>query len=200
MEPEDGTQDQGSLYVFEGMDGVGKSTVAEEFSEAVDALFLQSPGPGVDDIRGYVDSDIHSKQTKFLMYMASNSAVSDRIDPHLEAGNDVVLDRYFPTTVVYNEATEEQEPGKWTRQAHEYDLIQPNRIFYLHTDEETRKERMNGREEVGARGETDDQFMAQVRDAYEEAIGEFDMTPVEAIDGVDNVVDKLLTEVNQHNG
>jgi dTMP kinase len=187
----------GNLYVFEGMDGVGKSTVAQKFADQIDAAYLETPGAGVQEIREYVDSQMHDRQTKFLMYLASNSAIADQVEPQLEAGNDIVLDRYYPTTIVYNEAAEEENPEKWRELAEEFDFLEPDHIFYLWTDEETRKERMYSRDEVGHRNETNDTFMAQVREEYDKAVEEFDMTRIEAVDGVENVLDQIFEEVNQ---
>lgn len=101
----------GNFYVFEGMDGVGKSTVAQRFADQIDAAYLETPGAGVQEIREYVDSPMHDRQTKFLMYFASNSAITDQVEPQLETGNDIVLDRYVPTTVLYK--TKQQKNKTW---------------------------------------------------------------------------------------
>ncbi|MCJ7428778.1 MAG: dTMP kinase [Candidatus Nanohaloarchaeota archaeon QJJ-5] len=187
--------DTGNLYVFEGMDGVGKSTVAERFAETIDADLMQTPGDGISQIREYVDSDQHSRETKFLLYLGSNAAVSDQIEDRLEQGDDVVLDRYVPTTVAYNAAaTEDDDLEMWVDRADEYDFTDPDELFYLHTDEETRKERMYGRDDVGKRHETDDEFMQEVRVVYDELIDVYDMQPIEAVDGVDNVIDSILEQ------
>ena len=184
----------GNLYVFEGLDGVGKSTAAEAFADEIDAVYWESPGAGLQEIREYVDSGAHTKQTKFLMYLASNSAIADKIEPHLEAGNDVVLDRYVPTTVVYNEVGE-VEKGRWQKLADQFDFVEPDQIFYLWVDEETRRQRMERREETEPSGETVEELgVSEATEAYERAAERYDMTRVEAIDGVENVVEKLLSE------
>lgn len=186
----------GNLYVFEGMDGVGKSTAAEAFADEIDAELMQTPGEGIQQIREYVDSETHSLETKFLMYLGSNHAVSDQIEDRLEDGEDVVLDRYVPTTVAYNAAaTDDDDLDMWVERADEYDFTEPDELIYLHTDEETRKARMYGRDDVGKRHETDDAFMADVREVYDDLVDVYDMTTVEAVDGVDNVVNTILDEI-----
>lgn len=184
---------QNGFFVFEGMDGVGKSTAAEAFADRIGAVYLETPGPGIQQIRGYVDADIHTTQTKFLLYLGSVSAVADRIESRLADGEDVVLDRYFPTTVVYNNATRDDD--HWYDIADRFDFLEPDEMFYLWTDEETRRERMYGREEVGHRKETDEEFMLTVRNEYDRAAERYGMTPIEAVDGVDRVVDALMAEV-----
>ena len=190
------TDDPG-FFVFEGLDGVGKSTVAEAFADEIDAVYLESPGPGISEIREYVDREEHSKQTQFLMYMASNSAVSDQVEAHLSEGEDVVLDRYYPTTVVYNEADELEDPGRWQKLATEFDLIEPDQMFYLWADRETRIERKSGRNETGSTGKDADILGPQkAEQEYEKAVERYDMTRIEAVDGVENVVENIMMEAD----
>lgn len=198
--------DTGNLYVFEGLDGVGKSTVAEAFADEIDADLMQTPGKGIQEIRDYVDSDQHSLETEFLFYLGSNAAVSDQIEDRLQAGEDIVLDRYVPTTVAYNAAaTDDEDIDTWIERADEYEFVEPDELFYLHTDEETRKERMYSRDDVGKRHETDDAFMQDVGAVYDKLIQAYDMQPIEAVEGVDNVVNTILeqtegTEAEQNTG
>lgn len=56
---------------------------------------------------------------------------------------------------------------------------------------------MYSKDEVGHRNETNDTFMVEVRKEYDKAVKEFDMTRIEAVNGVENVVDKIFEEVNQ---
>ncbi|MFT4867668.1 MAG: thymidylate kinase [Candidatus Nanohaloarchaea archaeon] len=190
------SQDSGNFFVFEGLDGVGKSSVAEAFAEEIDAVFMESPGPGISEIREYVDRPKHSNQTQFLMYMASNSAVSDQVEAHLSEGGDVVLDRYYPTTVVYNEL-DEKDSGRWYEAVEEFDLIEPDHMFYLWTDRQTRVERKSGRVETGSDGKDADVLGPQKAEKeYEEAVERYDMTRIEAINGVENVVENIMMEAD----
>lgn len=190
------SQDSGKFFVFEGLDGVGKSSVAEAFAEEIDAVFMESPGPGISEIREYVDRDEHSNQTQFLMYMASNSAVSDQVEAHLSEGEDVVLDRYYPTTVVYNEL-DEGDSGRWYDVAEEFELAEPDHMFYLWTDRKTRVERKSGRNETGSHGKDADILGPQkAEQEYEKAVERYDMTRIEAVDGVENVVENIMTKAD----
>ncbi len=185
--------ESGNFFVFEGLDGVGKSTVAEAFADEIDGIYMESPGPGIQEIREYVDSEPHSKQTQFLMYMASNSALGDQIEERINQGEDVVLDRYYPTTVVYNEA-DEDESGRWRELAREFDFLEPDHMFYLWTNTETRLERKSGRTSKDEGRDADQIGYSGVEQAYERAVEDYDMTKIEAVEGVQNVVDRTLEE------
>lgn len=185
---------EGNFYAFEGLDGVGKTSTAKAFADEIDAAFMQTPGPGLEEIRDYVDSDIHSPQTEFLLYLGSVSAVSDHVEQHLEAGNDVVLDRYYPSTVVYRNANTNED---WTSYYKDFDFTEPDEIFFLWTDEKTRMGRIENRDVLDKEEEIDSDFMNEVRNEYLILAEEFDMVPIEAVEGINNVVDKVMDEIKE---
>ncbi len=101
----------GLLIVFEGSEGAGKTTqlgmIAERLaSEGVDAVTLREPGgtPLGDAIRTLLlDPAEHiSPAAEALLFMASRSQiVRDRIDPALDGGVVVLMDRFFLSTYAY---------------------------------------------------------------------------------------------------
>lgn len=101
----------GLLIVLEGSEGAGKTTqlgmLAERLSsEGVDAVTLREPGgtPVGDAIRTLLlDPEQHvSPAAEALLFMASRSQiVRDRIDPALDRGVVVLMDRFFLSTYAY---------------------------------------------------------------------------------------------------
>lgn len=126
--------------------------------------------------------------------MGSVSAVSDHVEKHLEAGNDVVLDRYYPSTVVYRNADTNED---WTSYCRDFDFVEPDEMFFLWTDEDTRMERIGNRDVLDKEEEADSDFMNEVRNEYLALAEEFEMTPIEAVEGVNNVVDKIMGEIEE---
>ncbi|MBP7677875.1 MAG: hypothetical protein KBB14_16300, partial [Thermoanaerobaculia bacterium] len=102
--------------MFEGPDGVGKSTIAAEFTRRLSqdrpAVLLSFPGrePGT---LGHHVYKLHHAPARFgverlsaaslqLLHIAAHlDAIEARIAPLLEAGTTVVLDRYWWSTWVY---------------------------------------------------------------------------------------------------
>ena len=95
------------LFVaFEGIDGCGKSTHAKRVAKAIDALFTFEPGDtplGAMLRQRLLDaSEPMSPQTEALLMLADRSHhVSTVITPTLAAGQSVVSDRFFGSTLAY---------------------------------------------------------------------------------------------------
>ena len=107
----------GSLFVFEGPDGVGKTTLVRRTAEAlqsdgrrVDVLSFPGREPGTLGEHVY---SLHHDPAKFgitamtpeslqVLHVAAHLDAIDRlIRPRLESGSVVLLDRYWWSTWVY---------------------------------------------------------------------------------------------------
>jgi dTMP kinase len=92
------------FLVFEGLDGVGKTSCAKVTAELLDAHFMTTP---TATIRKYRDQIIESfkgnQEAAQMFYLATVLAASDEAKSHLAKGRSVVLDRYFLSTQVYAE-------------------------------------------------------------------------------------------------
>jgi len=110
---------QGKLFVFEGPDGVGKTTIVSALKERLvgsDTRFEFMSFPGRQEgTLGSVIYDIHhyperfgisemSELAKQALHIAAHiDAIETRIKPLLRAGVSVVLDRFWWSTIVYGE-------------------------------------------------------------------------------------------------
>jgi len=98
--------DRGLFLVFEGIDASGKSTQARRIAELRDAHFAFEPGDsplGADLRRWLLDASTPMRpETEALLMLADRSHhVHTVLEPALVAGRDVVLDRYFASTLAY---------------------------------------------------------------------------------------------------
>ena len=88
--------------VLEGIDGCGKSTVAEMFARRLGVRLLREPGGTVvgEKIRQLLSSTGMCVKAQICAYMASRCELVDSI------GKDeiVVLDRYYHSSMVYQKA------------------------------------------------------------------------------------------------
>jgi dTMP kinase len=121
--------DAGKLIVFDGAEGVGKSTQIRRVAERLTAggtrcLTVREPGgtPVGDDIRGIVLHSAHdlAPATEALLFIASRAQHVDRvIRPALAQGTVVLCDRFFLATYAYQVAG---------RGLHEGDVRAANRV------------------------------------------------------------------------
>lgn len=101
----------GALIVFEGAEGVGKSTQVERLlrrlqEAGIAAVSFREPGGTVvgDQIREILlrPGNVLSPATEALLFMASRAELCEReIAPAMAAGKVVVLDRFFLSTYAY---------------------------------------------------------------------------------------------------
>lgn len=111
------TDRDGKLVVFEGADGVGKSTLAHWFAERVQATgeacrLISFPGKEPATLGQHV-YELHHDPKRFgisglsptslqLLHVAAHVDAIDRlIKPLLKSGCNVVLDRFWWSTYVY---------------------------------------------------------------------------------------------------
>lgn len=105
------------LYVFEGPDGVGKSTLAKACLRSLlgagqRAKYFPFPGNGPGTL-GKLIYDLHHDRTRFgiksidqtslqTLHLAAHvDAIESKIRPQLEKGVTIILDRYWWSTLVY---------------------------------------------------------------------------------------------------
>ena len=117
----------GKLIVFEGPDGVGKSTLAAQLTDRLRATGvtcerLAFPGrqPGSlgrlvydlhHDTRGFGLSEVNPTSLQLLHIAAHVDAIEGHILPALRAGAWIVLDRFWWSTWVYGAANGVSEPS-----------------------------------------------------------------------------------------
>ncbi len=98
---------RGRLIAFEGGEGIGKSTQAERLACHLDAVLTREPG-GTDvgeRVRALLlDRAVHGLDARaeaLLMAAARAHHVATVIRPALDAGRDVVTDRYSHSSLAY---------------------------------------------------------------------------------------------------
>ncbi len=96
------------FVTLEGVDGAGKSTQASLLAEALgpDTLLLREPGgtPAGERLRDLLkDASVElTPRAELMLFCAARAELVERvIEPAIEAGRDVVCDRFVDSTVAY---------------------------------------------------------------------------------------------------
>lgn len=106
---------KGKLIILEGIDGVGKSTIADElikhYEQKTDVKFIKTREPGGTELAELIRNKIFEygpELNKKLQLELFNTArilhFMDKIKPALDAGTNVLCDRHYLSTIVYQNA------------------------------------------------------------------------------------------------
>jgi dTMP kinase len=167
---------RGRLITIEGLDGAGKTTLAEGLVRSLpDALLLREPG-GVElseRIRALVKDpalDVDPRAEALLYAAARAQLVAERVEPALAAGTWVLLDRFVDSSLAYQGAGR----GLGVQAVRAVNVfgtggLTPDRTLLLRVDAATRDARRDVRGEAPDRLEReDDAFFAAIGAAYDE--------------------------------
>lgn len=171
---------RGRLITIEGLDGAGKSTLAAALRESLErrglcVTVLREPGGAAlpERIRELVRDPLLSvgPRAEALLYAASRAQlVQERLEPLLEKGMAVVLDRFVDSSLAYQGAGR----GLGVQEVGAINLfatggLQPDRTLLLRVDPATGRARLRVRGETPDRMEAEDErFFAAIAAAYDE--------------------------------
>ena len=170
---------RGRLITIEGLDGVGKTTLAADLAAALAVRgpaveLLREPG-GVElaeRVRAVVKDPglAVDPRAEALLYAAARAQLcAERVAPLLDDGTWVLLDRFVDSSLAY------QGVGRGlgldaVRAINDFGTrgLRPDRTLLLRADATTRAARQAGRGEAPDRLEREeDAFFAAVSDAYD---------------------------------
>ena len=161
----------GRLIAVEGIDGAGKTTLAEGIAAALpDFVVLREPGGAVlsERIRELVEDpalEVDPRAEALLYAAARAQLVGEKLLPLLSAGRDVVLDRFVDSSLAYQGAgrglgvEEIAELNRFATAGLAADLT-----LYLRVDPAVGAARRSGEDRLEQAGEA---FFAAVVAAYD---------------------------------
>jgi dTMP kinase len=171
---------RGKLITVEGIDGAGKTTLAAGLDHAlrarsIDARLLREPGgvQAAERIRDLVkDPELHiGGRAEALLYAAARAQlVEEAIEPLLERGTWILLDRFVDSSLAYQGAGRKLGLDA-VRSINSFGIgdLQPDRTLLLSLDTGLGRSRSQDRGAQADRLEReDDEFFGRIASAYAE--------------------------------
>lgn len=135
------------IVALEGLDGVGKSTVARLLAELLGAEYVSTPLPALQPLRTAIEAAFASSPLALRLFHAANViAASDRARANRVAGRATVLDRYWLSTLAYAAAAGETELPRELGEL----LVRPTQTVFLVAPLPVRCRRMGLRQRTTA--------------------------------------------------
>jgi dTMP kinase len=193
---------RGRLITIEGIDGAGKTTLASALQAALErerpVRLLREPG-GVElseRIRELVtDPALRcDPRAEALLYAAARAQlVDERLEPWLEEGTWVLLDRFVDSSLAYQGAGRALGIDEIAAlNAFATGGLTPDRTLLLRVDPAVGRARQHGRSHVPDRLEREqDAFFATIAAAYDELAAR-DPRRIRVLDGSDSPQSVLL--------
>ena len=164
------------FFVFEGVDGAGKSTQLNRFNGWLESLghnVVTCADPGSTEVGEALRAillakhsmPIHMRTEMMLFTAARTQLVEEVIKPALAAEKTVVLDRYLWSTVVYQgHASDLSSDSIWVVNRIATDGLMPDATFVLDLPVDTAMERIGkSLDRMESRGT---EYMQKVRDGF----------------------------------
>ncbi len=199
---------RGRFYVFEGIDGSGKTTVAKRVYESLltgigrEVVLTAEPTDTWlgDNVRRAHVEDV-GPLTEALLFVADRAAHTERIRRWLESGKIVLSDRYFASTLAYQGAMLLPFLGRgaidWLRAVNEPAVMRPDLTFFLAVPPATGMERLSGRNERTKFEKLE--FLNEVDRIYRKLAEEDDsFITVDATRSLDDVVSEILNLIKDN--
>ena len=140
---------RGRFIVFEGGEACGKSTQAALLAERLGAVATREPGGTVlgERLREVLldpsTGDLDARTELLLMAAARAEHVARVIEPALQAGRDVVCDRFAASSIAYQAYGRGLDPDEVARvSAWAAQHVEPDLVILLEVDDETRTARL----------------------------------------------------------
>jgi dTMP kinase len=200
------------FFVFEGIDGSGKTTQASRLekylAEAPDCpppLLTREPGgwEGGERVREFLlKGELANPWSEFFLFMMDRCEHVDRvIKPALLEGKVVLSDRYMPSSIAYqlfgNKTATDGAVEHILRMSDEIGLPRPDAVFLLDVGVETALERVRSRGKLNNFDERGRIFFARVREGYEKIKSSSDgWITIDASKSEDEVFGDLVSQIS----
>lgn len=188
----------GKFYVLEGIDGTGKTEHATRLAKEFGLTHFFDPGSTVQSnaIRKLLlEVEGMSQSTRALLYTAArNEFVLQKLIPALKAGQNVICERYYFSTMVYQHGA---LPWSVFNELHS-NMPKPDKVIFLDIDPEVAMRRDANPDEASIKGKGIE-FFSEHNSRYRNVIKGHNSTIVNANPSLDEVYLNIVRVLAREN-
>lgn len=200
---------RGKIIVLEGMDGVGKTTLAKNLADRLDGEYLHT---SLTDEETQLVANMNPFR-RFRLYMEQNAVCSQKAEELKNIGVPVIIDRFLLTTFAYQNILANQQltgrgvdffnflktpssASSWvvnfknTR----WDLVYPDLQIFINDPNDLRYE-LYDEERTGH--EKDNDFLDHVGEEYKRLVCKTKTSFVNLVKGEDKMVGSALHHIEE---
>ncbi len=149
------------LVVIEGVDAVGKTTIARMLEDTFGYTYLYTPQAPFSVIRSLVE-EMEDINTRFFYYLASVIGVQPQLKSMLSSGKKVVIDRYIYSTIAMHTVLGARVQAVVMR---ELPIVWPNAGILLTAQANVRINRMESRAKQPTHDKKIERFIKEADEA-----------------------------------
>ena len=180
------------LVVIEGVDAVGKTTIARMLEDAFGYNYLYTPQAPFNVVRTLVE-EMEDINTRFFYYLSSVIGVQPQLKSMLSSGKKVVVDRYVHSTIAMHTVLGAKVGSVAMR---ELPVVWPDVGILLTAETNVRIKRMESRAKKPTHDKRIERFVNEAEEAEVIYRSFNDLSPIDttnlSIDQVFVVVSQLL--------
>ena len=178
------------LVVLEGVDAVGKTTIARMLEDSFGYTYLYTPQAPFNVVRSLVE-EMEDINTRFFYYLASVIGVQPQLKSMLSSGKKVVIDRYVYSTMAMHTVLGAKVQSVGMR---ELPIVWPNAGILLTAQTDVRIKRMEERARQPTHNKRIERFVREAEEA--EAIYR-SFSDLSAIDTTNLTIEQVFAVVVQ---
>jgi len=174
---------------FEGLSGVGKSTISRLFAKKIGASLIGSIPKSFLDLRKTLDDETASINARFLFYLAAVFEGEKSLRIALRSGMDLVVESYLYRAIAFHRGM-----GSNLKVSIPKDVLMPDIVFYLTCEEKERQRRRT------TRGKRETYWARLAEKNADRILQEYQQFDMDKIDTThlkpEDIVDKLINRLN----
>jgi dTMP kinase len=175
---------------LEGLQGVGKSTIYRLLQQQLGSPWTTVPSISkeINDARKVVDST-GNVDARYLFYLSQVILSGKTVDGLIKNGKNVLVESYIFRTITYHEGV----GSKLNFNVEQFDILMPDKIFYLKCGDTERIHRINSRNKrIGYWNELAETYKSQIEFNYSKLMDQMIVIDTTNIDP-ETTVQKIIS-------